>query len=282
MKKAGTIVLTFAISILSTFAVLPDAGSQTFGYTRSFGGGYGIGQIQSAIYGLDAAFGNAAGLVDYKKSVIGVNGIQRFMISDLNQLAIAGTHKINTHSVLAVNLDLLQHHDLQMHQYALSYGRKIVQNFNIGLRMKYQRISLAEYGSRGYINTDISLQYKPLKSLLVGLIVSDLMSFQNNEAEQINPFIEIGIAYLLSDRVNFYGAFSQEINYEKSIHLGFSYQIMNDLTLKAGYFTNPGSFTFGIAYGFTRDLKVEMSTAAHNQLGFSPSAQLLYSYGKEK
>lgn len=282
MKKARKILLSVALSMIISMSLSHNLNGQTFGFTRSFGGGYGMGNIQSVIYGHDAAFNNTAGLVEYNKSIIGVNGIQRFMVSDLNQLAMIASHRINSTSVIAVNLDFLQYHDLQMQQYSLSYGRTLVPNFNMGLKMKYQRISLAEYGNKGYINTDIHLQYKPLKSLLVGVVVSDLFSFQNDEVGQINPYVEIGIAYLLSDKVNFYGAISQEINFEKSIHLGFSYNVMNNLFLKAGYFTNPGSFTFGIAYNFSNSFRAEMSTAAHNQLGFSPSAQLMYSYGKEK
>lgn len=269
--------------IVAIYCVSPGIlTAQQFGFPSSFGGGYAMGHIQSVLIGHDALFNNQAGLVHIKRSIVGVNALNRYLIEDLNQGSIALGYKLNGESVLTARIDYLRHFDLILQQYSAGIGRKLFDKTSLGLNLKYQYISLAEYGTSGAINADLNVQFKPLQKLLIGFSATNILSLQNNETTQVNPFLELGGAYEISDKVLFYLALSHEINFDNTFHFGFSYAVAEALNLKAGYFTNPGGFTFGISYNVNQIFRAELATARHNHLGMSPSAMLMYGFGKEK
>ncbi len=254
--------------------------SQQFGFPSSFGGGYAIGQIQSVVKGHDALFNNQAGLVHSERSIIGINALNRYLISDINQGSIAMGYKVSSETVLTARIDYLQHFDLILQQYSIGAGRKLFENASLGLNLKYQYVSLAEYGNNGGINADLNVQFSPLDKIRIGFCAFNILSLQQNDVNQVNPMLEIGGTYEVSDKVLFHFALSHEISFSQTFHFGFAYAVAESLDLKAGYFTNPGGFTFGIAYNINQTFRAELASARHNQLGLSPSALFMYELGK--
>jgi len=53
------------------------------------------------------------------------------------------------------------------------------------------------------------------------------------------------------------------------LHLGLEYKIINELSLRIGFSTNPAKNSFGVGYSLNK-MQIDLAINKHQVLGYSP------------
>jgi hypothetical protein len=269
--------LLFVYLLFTGLLVLPNkASTQAFVALKTSGGGCAMGQIRASLRGKEALFSQIAGLSSIESGVAGLSTKNHYLLPEINQGSMALAFKTNSNLWIYGRLDYLKHFDWLQQQFSLGIGRKLTENLALGLSLHYQMATMPTYGNILSFNADVSLQYNFNPTLSLGMVMHNFLPVTRGVNPKVSPYSEIGLRCVLSDKTELYASYSIEIDFGSSLHAGIRYQASQDLTLKTGFFSEPGGFTLGLQYTPYPNITAEIQTVYHLLLGNSPSALLIY------
>jgi hypothetical protein len=167
---------------------------------------------------------------------------------------------------------------------ALSYARRFGKHFSVGVALNYIRIHIAaDYGSRSLLTCGIGMMFLADKHLTIGVHLDNPVPIKITDAptDQLPPLIRLGLSYMFS------GVFLTSLEIEKDqehpvvIKTGAEYRITKVVFVRIGVSTSPMIFSFGCGLEFGR-LLFDMASGYHQDLGFSPSGSIIYTFRKSR
>lgn len=151
----------------------------------------------------------------------------------------------------------------------LSYSRKIVDKFSLGITSFYQHISIKNYGSKGYLSFNLGGIAEVTKSLRLGFLLENLTRTKVADEENSIPVVfSGGIGYKAIEDLSVYLAIRKELNYNASIRMGVEYLVTKFLQLRVGASNEPNIYSggFGIIYDI---FQIEYALSSHPDLDLS-------------
>ncbi|MBS3945071.1 MAG: hypothetical protein KGZ42_06195 [Melioribacter sp.] len=152
---------------------------------------------------------------------------------------------------------------------ALSFSRKIVDRFSLGVTSIYQNISIQNYGSKGFLSFNIGGVAEITKSLRLGFLLENVSRTKVAGEENSIPVVfSGGIGYKAVEELSVYLAIRKELNYNASLRIGAEYMLMKFLQLRLGASNEPDSFSggFNISYDI---FQFEYAVNSHPDLELS-------------
>lgn len=117
----------------------------------------------------------------------------------------------------------------------------------IGVNLRWNLLSVENYGSLSVLGADAGLQYQLQSGVLMGFAVRNINQPQiNNHAEQLPIISQWGMSFRLTDRFNTYIALSKDSWYPISVRIGVLMQINSILLLHSGFNSDPGIPSVGL------------------------------------
>ncbi|MEI6435953.1 MAG: hypothetical protein WCP32_13985 [Bacteroidota bacterium] len=239
----------------------------------------GMGGTSVALIDFWSLSNNEAGLAWLKTGAAGFSFENRFLLADITTevVGIAIPLKVGTFGLSVNRYGNNLYNELKG---GLVFARKFGARFGAGLQFNYQRFHLAgEYGNRKIISFQIGLIYQPDKRISVGVqIINPVpVKITENPAEYLPASINLGLTWQLSDEFLATIEVGKELQNLPVFRAGAEYHFAKPLFVRIGISTNPMSFTFGFGIE-TGKLKFDFSSGYHQQLGFSPSASVVYTF----
>ncbi len=278
--KMKTNFLKALLSILFSFLIFYSASAQSY-LPTSDARSIALGGSQQLIGDAYGVFNNAASLAWIEKPTFVISSSNRFFLKELAG-AGAGFALPSKYGVFGLNINYSGFNNFNRKLVGLSYTQKINNNIALAVKADYLQTSIAEYGNHNTLTADVGVCIKVIKELSVGVNVFNpfMVSGGYYADEKIPTEFSLGMNYQLSDRVLMIAEESKEMNTPSRFHGGIEYKPGNKIFIRGGISTQPFEYAFGAGF-ILKSFSVDIASAYHSQLGYSPSLSLKYVLSKK-
>ena len=237
--------------------------------------GAGMGHATVALQSPVSLFSNQAGLVGLKKLAVVAAAEQRFLLSELQSVAVGAAlpTRSGTFGLMAQSFG---YEEFRQQKIGLSYARKLFSALAVGAQFDYFQTRIPEYGSRGTLSFEAGLQANISKNLLVGAHIFSPAQVELAEGENLPTILRLGIAWHVSEQLAVASEVEKHLDFPFRWKTGLSYQPVQSLYLRAGYASEPSMLYFGVGFAFGNGLQADMAGSFHQNLGFTPSAGIIW------
>ncbi len=259
MNKLG-LILTFLL--IYTFALCQQGLLLRNGATSM---GLGGGMVN--LKGLDASFGNPAGISFYEgKYGIGLNYQNTYASNNINHLGLNFILKANS-SYWGLSVNSFGIEEFNERSIQLAYARKILDALNIGIEFNHSLLSIKNAANLSNQGFKIGFQSTITKELsFSGMIFSPIFKEKN---ESIYPNIHsIGLAYSPSKKVTVYSEFIKKTAQPTSFIIGTRYLPLSKIEIQTGMDIAKGEIGFSIGYLHNKTI-LRGAYSSHQYLGSS-------------
>ena len=270
-------LLLFTLIILPTF-LFSSNGDGPIGARSA-----ALGHASSCLFDVWSARNNQGSLGFVRKTEVAAFYENRFFVKELSQsgFAVAAPIKKGT---FGLSYSSLGYNLYRESQATLSYGMKLNENVSAGIGIDYLNTKIADiYGQAHAVTGSVGLTAKILPQMVISTHLYNPFraKITNYNNEKVPTIFKFGAQYIFSKKV-FLVAEAEKISAQKiNIKGGIEYNPSSIVYLRVGGSSYPTQAAFGIGVNYN-GLKIDMSTAYHNVLGFSPQIGLSYAFGKDK
>ena len=255
MKQA--FILLFILFYFVGFSQNKDARTNALG---------SCGLTQTTVW---SNFSNQAGLANISKFTFGLGSENQFLLSELNKHTVACAIPVNG-GVIGINLNYFGFDLYNETKIGLAFGKKLSQSFNIGVQLDYLGTYIQESTNSNHNFTfEIGVQKQLNKELILGAHIFNPTTVKLNEDENISSLFRVGLRYDANQKVSVFTEGSLESEQNGNLHFGLEYKIINELSLRTGFSTNPAKNSFGIGYTLNK-IQIDVAVNKHQILGYSP------------
>lgn len=231
------------------------------------GGSYG--SVRTVHQDILAMFGNEAGLAWLDHFAAYASAERRFNNEGLNfySLVAAKPTRLGTFG-LAIFYHGFENYNEQL--IGLAYGRKLIEQLAIGARFNFVQANIPANGRTSSLTAEIGIQSKIATGLVLGFHMYNPFEIEWLDQEVLPSIFNIGIAYEPTLKVRVVGEVEKISDFRENFKLGVQYAIIDPLSLRIGFNTNPSIVTFGIGYNLDSGFSFDVGSSVHQELGFSP------------
>ncbi len=238
--------------------------------------GLAMGNASVTFRDINSAFSNQAGLAFLDGMSFTAFGEQRFLLAEIGSYSAALAYPTNS-GTFGLAINYFGYENFNEQKIGLAYARKLSEGVAIGAQVDYLGTRIPEYGSVGNITFEVGVQADLLENFIVGAhIFSPIRSqLTDDEIDVIPTQLNVGIAYLPTEKVRLILELEKDFDYAASFKGGIEYQLVDELSLRAGVGTNPTQNGFGLGIHLGK-LDIDVAAAYHQLLGFTPGASVSY------
>ncbi|MCF8244553.1 MAG: hypothetical protein K9J37_08325 [Saprospiraceae bacterium] len=237
--------------------------------------GAGMGHATVGLQSPIALFSNQAGLVGMKKWAVVAAAEQRFLLSELQTVAV-GFAMPTRSGTFGLTAQSFGFEAFKQQKIGLSYARKLWSTLAVGAQFDYFHTRIPEYGSRGVLTFEVGLQANISKSLVVGAHVFSPAQVELAGGENLPSIFSFGITWQAAERLVVCTELEKTLEFSPNWKTGLSYQPVESISLRAGFNTEPSMLFFGVGFAFGNGLQADMAGSFHQTLGFSPTAGVIW------
>lgn len=158
--------------------------------------------------------------------------------------------------------------------YAFAYDK----NFSGGATLNYSMLSISNYGNDASFSFNVGGIAKISNNLFWGFTFHNInRATFGNEEGQIPIIYQAGFSYIPIDEVQLHTAFEKDLKYNASFRFGINYDIIEYLSLRTGFSTEPSKFSGGIGINYSQ-FKFDYAVFHHNDLGLTHQIGLIISF----
>ncbi|MBI3518436.1 MAG: hypothetical protein HY062_03645 [Bacteroidetes bacterium] len=242
-----------------------------------------LGHASSCLSDVWSSRNNQGSLGFVRKTEIGAFYENRFLIKELTQsgFAMAAPIKKGTFGICYSSLGYKLYRESQT---TLSYGMKLTETISAGIGIDYLTTKIADvYGQAQTFTGSVGITAKVLPQLVIASHIYNPFraKITNYNHEKVPTIIKFGAQYLFSKKVCLLAEAEKTSAQNINVKAGIEYNPSSLIYLRAGASSFPTQAAFGIGINYN-GLKIDLTSAYHNVLGFSPQIGLSYAFGKEK
>ncbi len=215
---------------------------------------------------------NPAGVVNIEGFTVEFSQIIPYSIPNLstNAISVKGKWKENRFALEYAQTGIRQ---FKAHYWGLSTGLKISKNTDLGIKILTRTQPIINEQTSFTFLLEGGIIQQPFSRLKTAL----LLKYRMNEdiSEYTKSSISIGVEYVIDPTfINYLSIEMNELG-ELYFRAAIDYTIKKNISIRIGWNSNENSICGGFSYGL-KNMKIEMSTSYHNNLGMSYGAALCY------
>lgn len=229
-----------------------------------------------------ALFGNPAGLAQINWREVGIYYSPSPF--GIEELANAYAAYIEPTPYGNVSVGYMQYgFDLyKENKVALSYSRNINNRFFIGVTGLYQSLNIERYGNDNTITVNLGGLYYFSEITRMGVYVHNLFRGTYGEEKDQIPFIMgFGASHDFNDDITFNAAIEKELDFDPSFRFGVEYDLIEYVTLRSGFMSEPSSYSVGIGLHYLF-LNLDYAFFSHPDLGLTHQAGIIIDFNPTK
>lgn len=227
---------------------------------------------------------NAAALSTLQQGGAGVYGERRFGLEQFNMYTMALAVRTGSGN-FGVSGNYFGYAQSNQTQLGLGYGRKVTESVHIGASFIYNGISQAGiYGSSSAITGSVGMLLQLSPKITAGINAYNPFRAQWAKTagdERIPARYTLGLGYDASDKFFLAAEIEKEENIPLNVNLAMHYQLLPELFVRGGIATQTSGYFAGVGL-LLGDVRLDVASGFHPQLGLSPGVVLLYRFGKKE
>lgn len=222
---------------------------------------------------------NPAGLTELKCASLGFSYENRFLLKELQTQAFVFAQPFKW-GVLSLGAQSFGYKYYRTTRIGMGYSLRLSEKFSAGVQLNYQGIRIENYGSKGTMTAEAGFLAKIAENITLGFSVSNLGRAQltDFQDERFSTFLRLGMQYQISQKVRTLLEVEKEVKSKIRVKGGLEYELLNRFFMRAGAASQPIEFSFGFGYQFKNRLKMDLGSAWHQQLGWSPHVGMTFDF----
>lgn len=224
--------------------------------------------------------GNQAALAGIKNAGIGIYGERRFMLSEPSVYTLAGSLPTRLGN-FGLMINYAGFKNFNENKIGLAYARKLGKFLDVGVQFNYYNYRIPSYGNASTINFEIGAMMHVTDKLNAGIHVYNPVSgkFGKNSGEKLASAYKMGIGYDASDKFFISSEIIKEEDKPVNVIAGLQYHFAKQFFARAGFISETTSAYAGAGVAW-KNLRLDISSSYHPQLGFSPGILLIMNFKK--
>lgn len=241
--------------------------------------------------------GNQAALAQTEHAGIGVFGERRFMLKETSVYTLGAAFPTRLGN-FGVQLNYAGFKNFNENKIGLAYARKLGKMIDVGVQFNYYSYRVPAYGNASTINFEIGAMMHLTNKLNAGIHVynpvggklgtsaslSTLASPNTSTSlsiEKLAAAYKLGFGYDASDKFFIVAEIIKEEDKAVNVIAGLQYHFAKQFFVRAGFVSESASGYAGAGVGW-RNLRLDISSGYHPQLGFSPGVLLIMNFKGKK
>ncbi len=223
---------------------------------------------------------NTAAFARLQSGGLGVYGEKRFMLQELNQYSAVLAMPVAS-GVFAFQGDYFGSAAFNENQLGLAYARKVAGKIDVGVKFNYHTVHVPGYGNASAINFEAGTLLHLTEQLTAGFHMYNPFGSKIGKSgnEKLPAIFKTGLGYEASKNFFISSEFVKQADEPVNLNIGIQYSLDEKVYLRTGVstLTNNTFAGIGLKLGLIR---IDVNSAYHPQLGFTPGLLLLYSFNK--
>lgn len=231
--------------------------------------------------------GNQAALAQTKFAGIGVYGERRFMLKETSAYTLGAAFPTRLGN-FGLQLNYAGFKNFNENKIGLAYARKLGKVVDVGVQFNYYGYRIPAYGNASTINFEIGAMMHLTDKLNAGIHVynpvggrlgktSDPLSTE----EKLASSYKAGLGYDASDQFFICAEIIKEEDKAVNVIAGLQYQFAKQFFARAGFISESTTAYAGAGISW-KNLRLDISSGYHPQLGFSPGILLMVHFNNRK
>ncbi len=243
-----------------------------------------MGHASVGLADIWSSFNNQAGLAWLEETTVGAFYENRFLTPELGAQGAAFALPVKQMGTFGVNLYRFGYSNYNENKMGFAYSRKFGEIFSAGLQLNLHFFQMGEdFGSLFTASGELSFLVKATEDWTIAAHVfnptrTPLNSF---DREKIATIFRIGTAYNFDDKLVATAEMEKDLLRDPTVRIGLEYHLADPVYLRGGLNTNPVSPSFGLGLKL-KQFDLDVASAWHQTLGFSPQVGLSYKFRKKK
>ncbi|MEO8771437.1 MAG: hypothetical protein ABI402_15180 [Ferruginibacter sp.] len=226
--------------------------------------------------------GNQAALAQQKNIAVGVYGERRFLLADNSAYSVAAAFPTKLGN-FGVKFNYTGFTNFNESAVGLAYGRSLGKKVDIGVQFNYYGYRIPSYGNASSLNFEIGAILHLTDKINAGIQVYNPVGGKLGKSgdEKLASAYKFGLGYDASE--NFLITIETVKEEDKPINVtgGIQYQFEKQFFARAGFVSETGSAFAGVGISW-KSVRLDISSAYHPQLGFSPGISLIANFKGKK
>lgn len=222
--------------------------------------------------------GNQAALASAKNTGVGVFGERRFLLKETSTYTLGVTLPTRLGNI-AVLLNYAGFKNFNENKLGLAYAKRLGKFVDVGVQFNYYGYRVPAYGSTSSLNFEIGALLHLTDKLNAGIHVYNPVGGKlgKNSDEKLASSYKAGLGYDASDRFFICAEIIKEEDKPVNVIAGLQYHFAKQFFAKGGFISESGSVYAGAGVGW-KNLRLDISSGYHPQLGFSPGLLLIVNF----
>ena len=222
--------------------------------------------------------GNQAALAQSKNAGIGLFGERRFLLGETSAYTLAASLPTRLGN-FGIQLNYAGFKNFSENKIGLAYARKLGKVVDIGIQFNYYGYRIPSYGNASTINFEMGALLHLTDKLNAGIHVYNPVGGKlgRDSEEKIASAYKFGLGYDASEKFFISAEIIKEEDKVVNVIAGFQYQFAKQFFAKAGFISESGTPYAGAGVGW-KNLRLDISSSYHPQLGFSPGLLLIMNF----
>ncbi len=222
--------------------------------------------------------GNQAALAQSKSAGVGVFGERRFLLNETSVYTLGASLPTRLGN-FGIQLNYAGFKNFNENKIGLAYARKLGKLIDVGVQFNYYGYRIPSYGNASTINFEIGALLHLTDRFNAGIHVYNPVGGKLGKAsnEKLASAYKFGLGYDASDKFFISSEIIKEEDKPVNIIAGFQYNFVKKFFVKAGFISESTTAYVGAGVGW-KNLRLDISSSYHPQLGFSPGLLLIINF----
>jgi hypothetical protein len=222
--------------------------------------------------------GNQAALAQVRSAGIGVFGERRFMLSETSAYTLGASLPTRLGN-FGIQLNYAGFKNFSENKIGLAYARKLGKLLDVGVQFNYYGYRIPAYGNASTINFEIGAMLHLTERFNAGIHVYNPVAGKlgKNSEEKLASAYKFGLGYDASDRFFISSEIIKEEDKAVNVIAGLQYHFARQFFFKAGFISESTTAYAGAGVSW-KNLRLDISSGYHPQLGFSPGLLLIMNF----
>lgn len=259
------------------FALLSSANIQAQGWKPAGARSMSMANSTVALVDVWSFHHNPAGLAFVKNVSAGLSYENRFLLKELQTQAAVVAQPLKV-GVISAGAQMYGYRTYRTTRVGLGYSMLLGEKISAGVQLNYQGIRIDNYGSKGTVTAEAGFLAKINSKVSLGVSVMNIGMAKLSEFEddRFSTYMRLGLNYQISSKVDILAEIDKSIETKLRVKAGMEYELVERFFFRLGAASIPTEITFGIGYEFKNRIKVDLGSAWHQHLGWSPHFGLTY------
>ena len=222
--------------------------------------------------------GNQAALAQSKSAGIGVFGERRFLLSETSVYTM-GASLPSRLGNFGIQLNYAGFKNFNENKIGLAYARKLGKLLDVGVQFNYYGYRIPAYGNASTVNFEIGALLHLSDRFNAGIHVYNPVGGKlgKSKEEKLAAAYKFGLGYDASDKFFISSEIIKEEDKPVNVIAGLQYNFVKKFFVKAGFISESTTAYAGAGVAW-KDLRLDISSSYHPQLGFSPGLLLIINF----